>query len=273
METIRRDLEREVMGKRVKSIEILNERTARRRSNPHDLETLLPGQRLSGVRRRGKYLLFDLDSQMILVVHLGMTGQLLHVKGTREPVAEHTRAIITLAQGGQLRFVDQRTFGELFIAESCGKGGIPAELSHLGFDPLANEITWAGFATMLASRDTRLKALLVDQSFVAGIGNIYSDEILFASGLRYDRRAGSISAQEARRLYRAMIELLNEAVAQRGSSLADEAYRDLYGETGNYQGQHNVYDREGKPCPRCKHPIARDKVNGRSTFYCPHCQL
>ena len=114
----------------------------------------------------------------------------------------------------------------------------------------------------------------MDQKFVAGIGNIYSDEILFAAGLRYDRTSDSpVSAQEIRRLYRAMVETLTEAIKHRGSSLADEQYRDLFGEIGDYQGQHQVYDREGQACRRCRNPIVRVKVNGRSTFLCEHCQI
>jgi formamidopyrimidine-DNA glycosylase len=113
----------------------------------------------------------------------------------------------------------------------------------------------------------------MDQRFVAGIGNIYSDEILFAAGLRYDRPSDSLSAQEVRRLYRGMVETLSEAIKHRGSSLADEQYRDLFGEVGDYQGQHQVYDREGLACRRCRHDIVRLKVSGRSSFMCEVCQV
>ena len=113
----------------------------------------------------------------------------------------------------------------------------------------------------------------MDQQFVAGIGNLYSDEILFAAGLRYDRPSDSLSATEIRRLYRAMVETLAEAIKHRGSTLADEQYRDLFGEVGDYQGSHQVYDREGQPCRRCRNPIVRVKLGGRSTFLCEHCQI
>jgi formamidopyrimidine-DNA glycosylase len=147
------------------------------------------------------------------------------------------------------------------------------ELSHLGFDPLEDVMSWARFGQLLADRHMALKTLLMDQKFVAGIGNLYSDEILFAAGLRYDRGSDSLSAQEIRRLYRAMVETLSEAVKYRGSSLADEQYRDLFGMTGDYQGQHQVYDREGAACRRCRNSIVRVKVNGRSAFLCEHCQI
>jgi len=147
------------------------------------------------------------------------------------------------------------------------------ELGHLGFDPVEDVMSWERFALMLRARHGGIKALLMDQQFAAGIGNLYSDEILFASGLRYDRLSDSLSATEARRLYRAMVETLAEAIKHRGSSLADEQYRDLFGELGDFQGSHQVYDREGQPCRRCRNTIVRVKAGGRSTFFCEHCQV
>ena len=181
--------------------------------------------------------------------------------------------MVTFTQGGQLRFVDPRTFGELFVTSANELTKEVPELEHLGFDPLEDVMSWARFGMMLADRHSLLKALLMDQKFVAGIGNMYSDEILVAAGLRYDRMSDSLSAQEIRRLYRAMVETLTEAIKYRGSSLADEQYRDLYGETGDYQGQHQVYDRAGQACRRCRNPIVRVKVNGRSAYLCEHCQI
>jgi formamidopyrimidine-DNA glycosylase len=134
-------------------------------------------------------------------------------------------------------------------------------------------MSWARFGVMLADRHSGLKNLLMDQKFVAGIGNIYSDEILFGAGLRYDRQSDSLSAQEVRRLYRSMVETLTEAVKFRGSSLSDEQYRDLYGEIGEYQGQHQVYGRDGQSCRRCRNPIVKVKFNGRSAYLCEHCQI
>ena len=118
-----------------------------------------------------------------------------------------------------------------------------------------------------------MKQLLMDQKFISGLGNIYSDEVLFAAGLRYDRSSDSLSSQEVRRLYRAMVETLQDAIKHRGSSLADEQYRDLFGEVGDFQNQHKVYDREGEPCRRCRSPIVRIKQGGRSTFVCEQCQV
>ena len=133
-------------------------------------------------------------------------------------------------------------------------------------------MSWDHFGAMLYQHNAKLKNLLMDQTFLAGIGNIYSDEILWEAGLRYDRASNSLSAQEVRRLYRAMIEVLQDALKYRGSSLADEQYVDIYGEPGEYQLHHKVYAREGEMCQRCRATIVREKTNGRSTFYCAACQ-
>lgn len=273
VETIRRDLEKEITGRKVKSVEVLGERSVRRHDDPSQLVDRLQGRKITAVRRRGKYLVFDLDSADVLVVHLGMSGQLLHVRAAKEPLPKHCHVVVTFVTGGQLRFVDPRTFGELFVTSAASIDEDVPELAHLGFDPLADVMSWTAFGTLLLARSGPLKAVLTDQRFVAGIGNIYADEILFAAGIRYDRPASSLSTQEVRRLYRAMVETLSEAVKHRGSSLADEQYRDLYGEVGDYQGQHQVYDRAGQACRRCRHTIARVKVNGRSTYFCERCQV
>ena len=273
VETIRRDLEKEVVGRRVKSVEVKKARSVRRHSKAADFRRRLEGRKIEGVRRSGKYLLFDLDGDDVLVVHLGMSGQLLRAKSAKEPLDRHTHVVITFTQGGQLRFVDPRTFGELFVTAADTVADAVPELAHLGFDPLDDVMSWVAFGQRLTTRHGALKTVLMDQRFVAGIGNIYADEILFAAGLRYDRQSDSLSAQEVRRLYRAMVETLTEAVKHRGSSLSDEQYRDLYGEIGDYQGQHQVYDREGLACLRCRNTVVRVKANGRSTFFCEHCQV
>jgi formamidopyrimidine-DNA glycosylase len=251
---------------------VKGKRSIRRHKSGPEFRARLEGRKIASIRRAGKYLLLGLDDEDILVVHLGMSGQLLRAKGPKEPLDRHTHVVITFTQGGQLRFVDPRTFGEMFVTSVDELETVP-ELSHLGFDPLEDVMSWARFGQLLADRHMALKTLLMDQKFVAGIGNLYSDEILFAAGLRYDRGSDSLSAQEIRRLYRAMVETLSEAVKYRGSSLADEQYRDLFGMTGDYQGQHQVYDREGAACRRCRNSIVRVKVNGRSAFLCEHCQI
>ena len=280
VETIRRDLEKEITGRRIKSVEVFGTRSVRRHGKKQEFVARLEGRKVLGVDRKGKYLVVRLDAANapggkqagdVLVVHLGMSGQLLRASA-KDPLPKHTHVVITFTQAGQLRFVDPRTFGELFVTAPGDLEEAVPELAHLGFDPLSEVMSWTHFAELLRARRTKLKALLMDQKFLAGIGNIYSDEILFAAGLRYDRSSETLSTQEVRRLYRAMTETLQEAIKHRGSSLADEQYRDLFGAVGGYQHQHQVFDREGEPCLRCRHPIERVKWQGRSTFFCPHCQ-
>jgi len=292
VETLRLDLGKEVTGRKIKVVAVANGRSVRRHQSAKHFRALLEGRSIKGVGRLGKYLLVALDSGDTLVVHLGMSGQLLRVKSVKEQKPKHTHVVITFTQGGELRYVDPRTFGEMFVSVLQPKvDGAPAasgagsmsdgaairrqihELSHLGFDPIEDMMSWDRFAVMLHQHRAGLKSLLMDQQFVAGIGNLYSDEILFTAGLRYDRSADSLSATEVRRLYLAMVETLADAIKHRGSTLADEQYKDLFGAIGDYQGQHQVYDREGQPCRRCRNPIVRVRHGGRSTFFCEHCQI
>jgi formamidopyrimidine-DNA glycosylase len=294
VETLRQDLAKEVVGKKIKTVAVSNGRSVRRHPSAKHFRALLEGRTIKSVGRLGKYLLCTLDNRDTLVIHLGMSGQLLRVKSAKEPKPKHTHVVITFTQGGELRYVDPRTFGEMFVSSPAAEGAsangsslppgmasgdgaalrrqVP-ELAHLGFDPIEDVMSWDRFGLLLRRHRTALKALLMDQEFVSGIGNLYSDEILFSAGLRYDRPSDGLSATEVRRLYRAMVETLTEAIKHRGSTLVDEQYRDLFGEAGDYQGSHQVYDREGEPCRRCRSPIVRAKTGGRSTFYCEHCQV
>lgn len=271
VETIRRDLEKEVLGKRIKAVEVSGLRSIRRHASKKQFTSRLEGTKIEGVSRRGKNLLIDVGEDL-LIVHLGMSGQLLKT-APKDPTIKHTHVVITFTVGGQLRYVDTRTFGELYVVSKERLAEEAPELGDLGFDPVEDVMSWQDFATLLVRKQAQLKSVLMDQKFVAGIGNIYSDEILWEAGLRYDRPSHTLSIQEVRRLYRAMGEVLNEAIKQRGSSLADETYRDLYGVIGGFQLLHNVYARDGQPCKRCRHAIGKQKFAGRSTFYCPSCQV
>ncbi len=273
VETIRRDLEKDTIGKKIKSVVVSGTRSVRRHENLEDFTSKLESHKIVSVSRKGKYLLIKLDSKDVLVTHFGMSGQLLRIKNNKEPMEKHTHVVITFTQGGQLRFVDPRTFGEMFVTTEEGLTDEVPELAHLGFDPLDGIMSWIAFGRMLQARKTKLKPLLMDQEFVAGIGNMYADEILFAAGLRHDRSSDSLTSQEIRRLYRSMVETLSDAIKHRGSSLADEQYKDIFGDGGEFQSLHKVYDREGEACRRCRSPIVREKLAGRSTFFCAQCQV
>jgi formamidopyrimidine-DNA glycosylase len=272
VEVLRRDLEKEIVGKKIKTVEVAGLRSIRRHKQKKDFIGALEGHKFVSVARRGKYLVLRLDGPEALIVHLGMSGQLLKAKSARDKAPKHTHVVITFTQGGLMRFVDPRTFGEMFITSYDDLEQVE-ELAHLGLDPLETALSWELFGRMLADHKMRLKALLMDQKFIAGIGNIYSDEILFQAGLRWDRMSDSLSQQEVRRLYRAIVEILQDAVKYRGSSLSDEQYRDLFGQLGDYQHHHQVYDREGLACVRCRRVLVRARFSNRSTFFCEACQV
>jgi formamidopyrimidine-DNA glycosylase len=271
VETIRRELDREAAGKRIKTVEVHGTRSVRRQTKKQ-FTSRLEGAKVKSVRRVGKHLVLDLDTGDVLVIHLRMSGQLLKAQ-PKDPMAKHTHVVITFTQGGQVRFVDPRTFGEMFVTTRDELTQEIPELAELGMDPVDEPVSWVRFGELLMSRTTKLKPLLTDQGLVAGLGNIYSDEVLFEAGLRHDRVPQSLSTMEVRRLYRAIVEVLHEAIKHRGSTLADQQYVDLYGRPGEFQLLHQVYGREGEPCPRCRTPIVRAKVGGRSTYYCPNCQV
>jgi formamidopyrimidine-DNA glycosylase len=273
VEVLRRDLEKEVVGKKIKSVEVTGARSVRRHKNKKEFIALLEGRKIVSVQRRGKYLVIRLDGPEALIVHLGMSGQLLRAKSAREKAPKHTHVVIHFTQGGLLRFVDPRTFGEMFVTKYDDLEEQVEELAHLGLDPLETAMSWDLFGRMLADKHARLKSLLMDQKFIAGIGNVYSDEILFQAGLKWDRMSDALSQQEIRRLYRAIFETLQDAVKYRGSSLADEQYVDLFGRPGEYQHRHQVYDREGLACPRCRQVVHRARFANRSTFFCEACQV
>jgi formamidopyrimidine-DNA glycosylase len=274
VEVMRRDLERDVVGKKIKETEVKSSKNAmrviRRHKTRKEFTARLAGRKILKVERRGKYVLMPLDTGDVVVVHFGMSGQFQRANG-RIPLAPHTHVIVTFQQGGDLRFLDPRTFGEMFVASPDEVGKIK-ELQHLAIDPLDQVFTWPTFQYLLAQRATKMKQLLMDQKFISGLGNIYSDEVLFAAGLRHDRLSDSLSSQEVRRLYRAIQEILQDAIKARGTTLEDDAYLDLFGKPGEYQSELKVYGREGLPCRRCRTPIQTVKVQQRTSYFCPQCQ-
>ncbi len=247
-------------------------RTVRRQS-PTELTTRLVGRTVTAAGRRGKFLLLSLDDGAVLVIHLRMSGQLLHLSGTqRPPIVAHTHVVVALGDGTELRFVDPRTFGEWFVSSDVDSRGVPSELAHLGRDPLLEGLPTAYLVAHFAGRRVRLKNLLTDQRIVAGIGSIYADEICFRAKLRPDRSGGSLTAPEVASLAKAARAVLREAVASRGSSLRDLGYRDLVGDLGSYQARHAVYGREGEPCGRCGSRVVRLKIGARAAYSCEGCQ-
>jgi formamidopyrimidine-DNA glycosylase len=265
VETIARGLEPRLRGRAVAGCELLH-RPLLRRAGPRAL-TALRGRRVLRVRRRGKMLLVELEGARTLVFHLKMTGRFLFAPAAA-PRDKHTRLVLRFEDGGdELRFQDVRKFGFLLCVAgdpACACG----ELASLGPEPL--EIPAGDFAALLKRRKARIKALLLDQTALAGIGNIYADEMLFDAHIHPRKPACSLSRPAVARLYASMREILAQAIVAGGSTLQD--YRDAEGREGSFQESHRVYGRAGEPCPRCGAPIRRTIVAGRGTHFCPRCQ-
>ncbi len=274
VEIVRRDLEKDVVGKRIRVVEVRPHRNAmrviRRHARRKEFTDRLTGRKIMKVDRRGKYLLMHLEGGEVLVVHFGMSGQFLRAT-KRQPLPAHTHVVLDFTQGGDLRYVDPRTFGEMFVTTADELGQVD-ELRHIAIDPLEDTFTWQSFSYELTRRAAKLKSLLMDQEFVSGLGNIYSDEVLFAAGIRYDHMSDQLSSQEVRRLYRAMREVVQDAIRFRGTTLDDDAYVDIFGKPGEFGPELKVYGRKGLPCRRCRTPIVTERFGGRTTFYCPQCQ-
>jgi len=245
-----------IVGRRIVSAEFTCLRILR--GKPDRMSADLAGRRIRGIRRRGKFIVIDLDKGHCFVVHLGMTGKLL-LGGTR---SRHTHAIVNLDRG-VLLFEDQRQFGRLEVSQ-----GLPARVEKLGPEPL--EVTIAEFAARLKRRSARIKAILLDQHFVRGMGNIYADEALFRAGIHPLAIGARLRPERVKRLHRAMVEVLTQAIEKGGSSISD--YVDAEGRRGFFQFEHRVYQRTGDPCVTCGSPIRRILVAQRGTHFCPKCQ-
>ncbi len=268
VETVARDLRRHLLPDGVGSGPVITgarvgwTRTLRDEDPARFVEGV-SGRRIEGIGRRGKQLVIDLDRGFFLTVHLKMTGQLFVVPGAT-PVDPYERLALSLGDGRELRFRDIRKFGRvgLYAAEDDPFDGV-------GPEPLDPRFTLRAFRARIRGRRARLKPLLVDQGFLAGVGNIYADEALWRSKLHPLRTAASLRPADERRLYRALIDILREAVERRGSSIDDYTAPDGDGEM---QEHLDVYQRTGEPCPRCGRPIRRIVIGIRSTHFCSFCQ-
>lgn len=263
VETIRRELSFLLVGKRILHVEIRWPRLVERLT-PDEFCHRVQGRSITAVRRRGKYLIFDLDSGEQWIVHLRMTGQ-LHVRGADVPPDKHTHALFRLNNGQVLHYRDQRKFGRFYLVEDEA-----TVVGGLGPEPLTEDWHPEDLASALARRRATIKALLLDQRVVAGLGNIYADEALFLAGIHPARAGGSLSEEEIRRLHNAIRHVLEEAVRARGSTLS--TYVPPSGQRGRYQQQRRVYHRAGDPCPVCGTSIRKIRIVGRSTHFCPRCQ-
>ena len=284
VETVARDLQRSVAGATIADVEVRWERTIRHPQPPERFVGELRGATIRRVRRRAKSVLLDLADGRVITVALRMTGALI-VAPSGSPDDRYARVVFHLADGRQLRYRDVRKFGRIGLWEKGGeprsrRGRAVAErrepyrvgdvFARHGPEPLARSFSADRFAARLKGRSARLKTLLLDQSFIAGVGNIYADEALWRARLHPLRAADTLNPAEVRRLHRAMRAVLRQGIANRGASFADYVGAD--GEPGDNAERLSVYRRTGEPCLRCGRPISRVVVGQRSTHFCPRCQ-
>ncbi len=246
-----------LVGRRIVSAEFRSVRVLRG-GDPDAMTAALAGRRIAAVKRYGKFIVVPLEGGGYLLIHLGMTGRLL-LGGA---VGKHTHAILTLDEG-VLLFEDSRQFGCFQLCEE-----FPARVARLGPEPL--EVSLADFTAGLKRHKTRVKSLLLNQTFLRGVGNIYADEALFRAGIHPLAIANRLRGERARKLYEAVREVLREAIEAGGSSISD--YVDAQGRKGFFQLQHRVYQRTGEPCVKCGTKIRRVIVVQRSSHFCPKCQ-
>ena len=267
VETVRRFLAPVVEGRRFVDVEVRHPRTGRRNTNPADVADRLRGRVIERLDRHGKFLLGHLDSEMTWVTHLGMSGRVVIAKPGDAEVL-HTHFVARTNDGAEVRLVDPRTFG--FVAVFT-----PEELVtqlNLGRDALSDLPRTPQLTAALDGRTAPIKSLLLDQRIIAGLGNIYADEVLHLARVRPTRPGGSLSPLEMAKLRRSIKPLLEAGIAAGGTSLNDLAYLLPDGQAGDYLDRLRVYGREGQPCRRCGTPIQRVVVGGRSSYFCPQCQ-
>lgn len=266
VETIRRTLAEHLTGSRIIQVKIIWPGALKGWEN-QSFEEIVCGRKIEGFERRGKYLLFMLDQGWSLIAHMRMTGRLLFYPEPRQPVL-HTHVIFSL-DNGELHFADVRKFGRIHAVPAVERWNV-SSLAILGPEPLGPEFTPELLKERLKNKKTNIKAALLDQTVLAGLGNIYADESLFEARIVPERPAGSLSFQEVTSLYHAIQKVLKAGIASQGTSFRD--YRDANGELGSFQKLLQVYGRGGEPCKYCGKPLDKKKLAGRTTVFCPECQ-
>ncbi len=272
IETLRRDLDREIGGKRIKTVEVPGSGVIPRHASKKQFAGLLEGAKVGTVVRRDVLLVAKLDSGDALVIDMS-NGGYLRRHAAKDAVDKATKVVVTFTQGGQLRAIDDSGHLELFVVPFDGLVEAVPALGELGLDLLDEPVSWTTFGErILRQRSTKLRALLLDRTVVAGIGPVYADEILHAAGLRPDREVGSMSTQEIRRFFRAVVETLHEAAKHRGVTTADNQYHDLAGKPGGWS-ERQVFERDGLACLRCRGVVSKIRMANKPVYLCESCQV
>lgn len=274
VEVVRAGLQAHVAGRVIEKVEVLHPRAVRRHElGAEDFAGRLSGERIGAVRRRGKYLWLELTDQLAILGHLGMSGQLL-VQPEGTPDEKHLRVRFRFTDGGpELRFVDQRTFGGLALADLVYADGeaVPATIAHIARDPMDPAFDAELAVRALRSRRTELKRALLDQTLVSGIGNIYADEALWRARLHWARPTERLTRAQGLAVLAAATEVMGEALRAGGTSF-DALYVNVNGQSGYFDRSLNVYGQHDRPCRRCGTPIRREPFMNRSSYFCPRCQ-
>jgi len=271
VEVVRRGLQAHVAGRTISAVRVHHPRAVRRHeAGPADLAARLLGTQVTGTGRRGKYLWLTLGDGSALVVHLGMSGQMLLGEVPNE---NHLRIAALLDDGTALSFVDQRTFGGWMLADLVTVDGtdVPIPVAHLARDPLDPKFNRDGVVAVLRRKHSEIKRQLLDQTVVSGIGNIYADEALWRARINGARPASSLTRAKLGELLDAAADVMTDALGQGGTSF-DSLYVNVNGESGDFERSLDAYGREGEPCRRCGAVMRREKFMNRSSFYCPKCQ-
>ena len=272
LETVRRELEKESVGKRFKAPEVTGTKVVHRNGGKKAFQAGLEGAKVKSVDRKGRVLVANLDTGDVMGIILGEAGHLEKV-APKSTAPKGTSVVLAFTQGGQIRLVDPSGAAEMFVVPSAELAQHAPETALGGLDPVADAVSWTSFARVILARSMKLKALITDPEVVAAIGPIYSDEILWEAGLRHDRMSDELSSQEIRRLFRALVETLHEAVKHRGTTTEDLPFEDLYGKPGDYQSELKVFGREGEPCKRCRAPVVKVRFSNKPLYLCESCQV
>ena len=270
VETVRRAIHPRLVGRRVEVARICHPRAARRHARSSDVEDRLRGSRVLDSHRIGKFLMLALDSEMTWVIHLGMSGR-IRLAAPSEPMEEHTRFWAEMASGPAVRFIDPRTFG--FVAVFTAGELAESSLARLGPDAWENLPGADHLLERMKGRSVAVKTLLLDQRFLAGLGNIYADEVLHRARIHPARAVGGLSRAEVTALRSQVRPVLGEGLSRGGTSLDDLAYLLPDGRAGGFLEYLRAYGREGRPCRSCGESIRRVVIGARSSFYCPLCQV
>jgi formamidopyrimidine-DNA glycosylase len=267
VETVRTRLEPVLVGRRFDEVEI-NDARLTRPFEPEPVAAELTGERVAALERRGKYLIVRFESGLVLLIHLRMTGGLRHAPKGLPDDDPHQRAVVKLDDGSDVGYRDVRRFGTWLLLRDDELE--PYLATRLGEEPLNGGFTPKTLGERLANRRAPIKAALLDQRTLAGMGNIYVDEALWRARIHPHTPAGELTPKEHRALHRAIRDSLEAGIARQGATLRD--YRTPDGKRGRMQSAFKVYGREGKPCDRCGHPVEKTRAGGRGTWYCPNCQ-